>query len=127
MSILEICGIAILGLAVMVIMRGARPDFAVFTGIVTALVLFGVSVSALGSMIKSLTTLSDETGFSLYTTMILKTLGIALVSQITADVCRDCGSAFIASKVEFSAKLLILSLCVPILQTLLEYIAGFLG
>ena len=127
MSILGICGIAILGLAVTVIMRGVRPDFAVFSGIVTALVLFGASVSALGSVIKSLATLSDETGFSLYTTMILKTLGIALISQITADVCRDCGSASIASKVEFSAKLLILSLCVPILQTLLEYIAGFLG
>ena len=127
MNIVAICGLAVLGLLVTVILRGIRPDFAVFTGIVTALILLGTSISAIASVIKSIAMLSNETGFSLYTTLILKTLGIALISQVTADVCRDCGSASIASKVEFSAKIMILSLCIPILQTLLEYIVGFLG
>jgi stage III sporulation protein AD len=126
-NLFAICGLAILGLIVTVILRGARPDFAVFSGIATALVLLGVSISSMASVVNIITKLSDETGFSLYTTMILKTLGIALVSQVTADVCRDCGFASIASKVEFSAKLMILSLCIPILQTLLDYIVGFLG
>lgn len=127
MNIVAVCGLAVLGLLVTVILRGIRPDFAVFTGIATALILLGTSISAITSVIKSIAMLSNETGFSLYTTLILKTLGIALISQMTADVCRDCGSASIASKVEFSAKIMILSLCIPILQTLLEYIVGFLG
>lgn len=116
-----------LGLVVTVVLRGVRPDFAVFTGIITALVLLAMSISSIASVIRALTELSDKTGFSVYTTMILKTLGIALLSQITADVCRECGSASIAAKVEFSAKILILALCIPILKTLLDYIAGFLG
>ena len=127
MNIVAVCGLAVLGLLVTVILRGIRPDFAVFTGIATALILLGTSISAISSVIKSIAMLSNETGFSLYTTLILKTLGIALISQMTADVCRECGSASIASKVEFSAKIMILSLCIPILQTLLEYIVGFLG
>ena len=127
MNLFAICGLAILGLIVTVILRGVRPDFAVFSGIATVLILLAMSISSMGSLVKIITTLSDETGFSLYTTMILKTLGIALVSQVTADVCRDCGSASIASKVELSGKLMILSLCIPILQTLLDYIVGFLG
>ena len=127
MNIVSVCGLAVLGLLVTVILRGIRPDFAVFTGIATALILLGTSISAITSVIKSIAMLSNETGFSLYTTLILKTLGIALISQMTADVCRECGSASIASKVEFSAKIMILSLCIPILQTLLEYIVGFLG
>ena len=116
-----------LGLVVTVILRGLRPDFAVFTGIVTALILLAASITSIASVIRILTELSDETAFSIYTTVILKALGIALLSQITADVCRDCGSASIASKVEFAAKLLILSLCIPVLKTLLDYITGFLG
>ena len=127
MNIVAVCGLAVLGLLVTVILRGIRPDFAVFTGIATALILLGTSISAITSVIKSIAMLSNETGFSLYTTLILKTLGIALISQMTADVCRECGSASIASKVEFSAKIMILALCIPILQTLLEYIVGFLG
>lgn len=127
MSILSICGIAVLGLAVTVILRELRPDFAVFTGIITALILLAVSASSIASVIRMLTALSDETGFSIYTSIILKTLGIALLSQMTADVCRDCGCGSIAAKVEFSAKILILALCVPVLKTLLDHISGFLG
>ena len=122
-----VCGIAMLGLVVTVILRGLRPDFAVFTGIVTALVLLGASITSIASVIRVLTALSDGTVFSIYTTVILKAMGIALLSQVTADVCRDCGSASIASKVEFSAKILILTLCIPILKTLLDYITEFLG
>lgn len=127
MNILGICGLAMLGLAVTVVLKGLRPDFATFTGIVTALILLALSIGSIASVIRSLMSLADETGFSVYTTMILKTLGIGLLSQVTADVCRDNGAASIASKVEFAAKILILSLCIPILKLLLSYIAGFLG
>ena len=127
MSILGICGIALLGLVITVVLRSCRPDFAVFTGVITALILLGASVSSIASVIRSLGELSEETSFSVYTTMILKTLGIGLLSQMTADVCRECGAASIAAKVEFSAKILILALCIPVLKTLLGYIEGFLG
>ena len=127
MNILGICGLAMLGLAVTVVLKGLRPDFATFTGIVTALILLALSIGSITSVIRSRMSLADETGFSVYTTMILKTLGIGLLSQVTADVCRDNGAASIASKVEFAAKILILSLCIPILKLLLSYIAGFLG
>ena len=127
MNILGICGLAMLGLAVTVVLKGLRPEFATFTGIVTALILLALSIGSIASVIRSLTSLADETGFSVYTTMILKTLGIGRLSQVTADVCRDNGAASIASKVEFAAKILILSLCIPILKLLLSYLAGFLG
>ncbi len=127
MSILGICGFAILGLVVTVILRNLRPDFAVYASIIVVLILLGTSVASMASVIRSLTTLSEETGFSVYTSVIVKTLGIGLLAQMTADVCRDSGASSIAAKVEFSAKILILGLCIPILQVLLGYIEGFLG
>ena len=127
MSVWVFCGLALLGGVVTAVLRAIRPDFAVFTGIVTALVLFGISLSSLSSVIDSLMAISSQTGFSVYTGMILKTLGIGLLSQITSDICRECGASAIASKVEFSAKILILGLCLPILELLLGYIEGFLG
>ncbi len=127
MSIVSFCGLAVLGLSVTVILRSLRPDFAAFAGLVTVLILFGISLSSLSNVIESITSLSAQTGFSVYTTVILKTLGIGIISQITADICRECGAAAIAAKVEFAAKILILGLCLPILELLLEYIEGFLG
>ncbi len=127
MSILAVAGVALLGLCVTVTMRSLRPDFAVFTGLVTTLILLFGSISSIATLIRSLTSLAEETGFSVYTETIIKTLGIGIVSQVTADVCRECGASSIASKVEFAAKILILGLCVPIVILLLTYIEGFLG
>ena len=71
--------------------------------------------------------MTDSTGFSLYSSVILKSLGIGILAQTTADICRDSGETAIASKVEFAAKIIILLLAIPILKTLLELIADFLA
>lgn len=126
MNVFGVCGVGLLGLIVTVVLRGCRPDFAIFTGIITALIIFGGSIASIASVIRSLRDMANETGFSVYTTMILKTLGIGLVSQITSDVCRECGAPSIAAKVELAAKILILTLCLPVLKTLLLYIEEFL-
>ncbi len=127
MNMVTVAGIAILGLSVTVVLRGLRPDFAVFTGLITALILLISTASSIASLARSLSEIAEETGFSVYTTLILKTLGIGLISQVTADTCRDAGASAIASKVEFSGKLLILGLCIPIVKLLLDHITGFLG
>ena len=53
-------------------------------------------------------------------------MGIGILAQTTADVCRDSGVSMLAAKVEFAAKIMILLLCVPILETLMSLIKGFL-
>ncbi|MBQ9747762.1 MAG: hypothetical protein IJV98_03155, partial [Clostridia bacterium] len=83
MSVIVFCGLALLGGVVTVVLRTLRPDFAVWTGVMTAIVLFGVSVSSLAEVISSLEAISSKTGFSVYTSVILKTLGIGLLSQMT--------------------------------------------
>ena len=127
MNIFEICGIAVIGLTAVVILRGLRPEYAIVAGIITGLILLGASVLAFSSVLGYIQDITDNPGFSLYSSVILKSLGIGILAQTTADICRDCGEAAIASKVEFAAKIVILLLAIPILKTLLELITGFLG
>ena len=70
--------------------------------------------------------IAEDTGFSIYSSVILKSMGIGILAQTTADICRDSGVSTIAAKVEFAAKIIILLLCVPILETLMSLIEGFL-
>ena len=127
MNIVEICGIAGIGLTAVIVLRGTRPEYAVMAGVLTGLILLAASIWELSSVIETIQDMTDKTGFSLYSTVILKSLGIGILAQTTADICRDNGEAAIASKVEFAAKIIILLLALPILKTLLELIAGFLG
>ncbi|MBQ8498103.1 MAG: hypothetical protein IJ489_11715 [Clostridia bacterium] len=126
MSILQICGFALLGVLVVTVLKSVRPEYATVTGVITGMLLLVFTMTPLASVLTSVTELAEDTGFSAYSSVILKSMGIGILGQTTADVCRDSGVGTLASKVEFAAKVMILLLCVPILQTLLGLIEGFL-
>ena len=57
-----------------------------------------------------------------YLNTVLKILGIAYLASFCSEICRDAGENSLASKVEFSGKILILVLAIPILMAVLQSI-----
>lgn len=124
---LKICGIAVLGLVAVVLLRGMRAEYAVFAGIITGILLLFAVLAEFSSVMALVEDMTEKTGFSLYFEVILKAMGLGLLSEVTADICRDNGAAAIASKVEFGGKMAILSLSLPILRKLIDLISEFLS
>ena len=120
MNIISLCGVAVLCVCATVAVRAIRPDFAVFVGVASATVLLGAAVSAVAPVLGFVNEISGESGFSVYMTTILKSLGICVLAQIVADICRDCGEGAVASRVEFCAKCAILLLGLPVVKSLVE-------
>lgn len=58
---------------------------------------------------------------------LLKITGIALVSEMAASICQDSGNASLAKTMQLLGSTVILSLSIPILETLLELIQTILG
>lgn len=127
MTVIKICGIAVLGLVAVVLLRGLRAEYAVFAAIITGVLLLGTVLLEFHSVMEYVEEMTEKTGFSIYFEVILKSMGIGLLSEVTADICRDNGAGAIAAKVEFGAKMAILVLSLPILKKLLDLIAGFLS
>ena len=126
MNIVQICGFALLAVITVLVLRSFRPEYATVAGIVAGIVLLVSSFLPLRGVLDGVTAIAEDTGFSVYSSVILKSMGIGILAQTTADVCRDSGVGTIAAKVEFAAKIMILILCVPILETLMSLIEGFL-
>ena len=126
MNVVQICGFGCLGVITVLVLRSFRPEYATVAGIAVGLLLLAGTLVPLADVLESVTSLAEGTGFSVYSAVILKSMGIGILAQTTADVCRDSGVGTIATKVEFAAKLIILLLCVPIIQTLISLIEGFL-
>ena len=126
MNIVQVCGFALLGVITVVVLRVFRPEYATVAGIAVGLLLLAGALIPLADVLNSVTAMAEGTGFSVYSSVILKSMGIGILAQTTADVCRDSGVGTIAAKVEFAAKLIILLLCAPIIKTLLSLIEGFL-
>ena len=124
---LKICGIAVLGLVAVVLLRGMRAEYATFAGIITGILLLFTVLAEFSSVMALVEEMTEKTGFSLYFEVILKAMGLGMLAEVTADICRDNGATAIASKVEFGGKMAILSLSLPILRKLIDLIAEFLS
>ena len=127
MIVLKICGIAVLGLVAVVLLRGMRAEYATFAGIITGILLLFAVLAEFSSVMNLVEEMTEKTGFSLYFEVILKAMGLGMLVEVTADICRDNGATAIASKVEFGGKMAILSLSLPILRKLIDLIAEFLS
>ena len=60
-------------------------------------------------------------------TALLKVVGIGILSEIAALVCRDAGNASLGKTVQLLGSTVILALTVPLFSALLELIQKILG
>ena len=58
--------------------------------------------------------------------ILFRALGIATLTHITAELCRDCGESTLAGGVEMLGKLEILTLCLPLIAAVLETVGEIL-
>lgn len=125
-EIIKICGVALIGLTAASVMRGLKNDFASFASIATGIALFAFAFAALYPVMEYVKKITENSEFSVYIESIVKALGIAVVTESAADICRDFGEASIGARVEFAAKALIMLLCLPVIESLLALAFGVL-
>lgn len=120
MSAVQLCMLAVLGIAIALILREWRSDLLPLFRI--ALVLaFGFSLLKLASpAILYIKSISQGSTISEYSTLLFKALGIAVLTQICAQMCRESGESGIATGVELVGKIEILLLCIPLIEELLS-------
>ena len=62
-----------------------------------------------------------------YGQILLKALGIGLVTEIAVLICNDSGNAALGKALQLSATILVLWLSLPLMESLLDLIEGILG
>ncbi len=80
--------------------------------------LLGYALSRYAPVITLLRALADEAEASAPLGAILKMLGMAYLTQIAADTCRDMGESVLAGRIELCGRAEILLLCLPYLEEL---------
>ncbi len=104
-----VCGISLL--------KSVKSEFAPYASAGAGIILLGFAVKEL-PQIKEL--FEYAKGYGNLFSPLVKALFIALLCQITAEICRDFGENGIASKVEFGGKLSIIYLSIPLIKEVLE-------
>lgn len=118
---------ALLGVLVIVIIKTVRPEIALSARLCTVGALFLFAVSGIEVMADYLNSFFSVSGVDTsYIKLALKVTGICIITQITADTCRDCAETSLATTVELVGKFLILTMSLPIVKSLLEISIGLI-
>lgn len=127
MSIFQLVGFGLVVTCITVLVRQLKSEIAIYIPIIAGIIIFMMMANSIYSVLKLLQNMSDKLNLgNSYLTLILKMIGIAFLSEFTADICRDSGETAIANKIEFAGKIIILVLAVPIITALLEMILKLL-
>ncbi len=126
MDIVTVCGVAVLCVVAATTVRALKPDFATLLRLAFCVLFGGGMLLSLRPLIEALRTVMDATAAT-YTATLLKALGIACLSHLTAELCRDCGESSVAGSVETLGKLEILALCLPLIGSVMEMVGDILS
>lgn len=114
---------ALLGL----MLKEMRSEWGTLLAVTGGALLSLTALTVLDGLWESLTALAERTGLAReQLTLLLKGMGICFTAEFSAEVCRTCGHASLASPVLLAGKLCLCGLCVPLAVTLLELVESVL-
>lgn len=121
----RVIGIALVALVFGIFFKQYNKTVALLLVLVSSLLVFWQSFSAVAEItdaLKSITSGISEA--SSYIKIMFKVLGIALIAQLAADMCRDCGESALAGQTETAAKIAIIVVVLPLIQAVLNIVSG---
>ena len=128
MNLFGVVGAALIAVVLILLVREYRPEFAVAISLLTGVLIFLSLLKPLSDLMAAL-----EGMWQLfrqaepYFILLVKVIGVAMVTQLAVDTCRDAGQQSIATKVEIAGRVTILSLSLPLFQELLAAASQMIG
>lgn len=127
MEIIKIVAFALSSLFIFLLFKDKRSDLAVLMALISGVILFVFIVGSLSEIIYFIKEISSKANIdTVYMGIVFKILAISYLATFCSEICKDAGASSIGSKVEFSAKILILTLAIPILMAVLQSILQIL-
>ena len=128
MELAKIIGVALVTALAALFLRGSRPELSFAVTIAGAVIILLFIVDMLQASFQVFTDIAERTGIdNSLIKIIIKIVAIGYLVEFSAGVIEDFGSKSIADKLVLAGKVIIFAVSVPILQSLLELIGGFLG
>ncbi len=124
---LRVLGIALCVLFCSVLLREQHRAFAVMLSVAGTLLLLLSVVGELTGVVSGVQKLVQGSELSLsYMKMMLKALGITLMTQTVSDLCRDNGENALATATETVAKIAIVAMLMPLLESIISVVGDLL-
>ncbi len=125
---IKIFVVVIISSVVFLVIKKNNPEYALLAELSAVAVVISVIYPEIKNVIDFFFNSTKYSYYDkVYVELVVKIVGISLISQLTSDVCRDSGQQALASGVELAGKLVITVFTIPVAGSLLELAGVMIG
>jgi len=126
-EIFKIIGVALITTITTIILKCTKPELSIAVMITGIIIILFYLLDMVQGALAVFSMISNETGVENgLLKLLLKIVGVGYLTEFGAGILTDFGSASMADKVALGGKVTILILSLPILESLLTLVRGFL-
>ena len=126
-DMLKVAAVGVAAALCAVVVRKNVRELGLALALAAGAIILACALGAVGSVRSFMERLGDLAGLSpAVLEPVMKTVGIALVTRLASEVCRDAGEGGIASAVEITGAVLALFVALPLLEAVLDTVTGLL-
>ena len=124
-TLIKIAGIAIVATLAAMTIKKQVPELSLVLTICAGIAIFGLGASAINIVLRFIRDIASFAGISnTVLTPLLKTVGIAIVTKIATDACKDSGSNSLASYVELAGCAIAITFSLPLLMSVIKLVSS---
>ena len=128
MNVVTICVLAIVAIIIITALKAKNSEIALMLSIsASILILFSV-ITSFSQVADTINNIIAVSGISTnYITILLKVIGICLLTEFTVNACKDAGSNSLANNVSLAGKILITVTSIPLYNDILNTVLSLSG
>lgn len=127
MEIFKIIDVAFVTAISAILLKSTKPELSFAVTVTGVIVILMFVVDMLQNTVNILSTIASITGIENgLIKILLKIVGVGYLTEFSAGILNDFGSNAVADKVILGGKLTILILSLPIIESVLKLMSGFL-
>jgi len=121
--LIRVMAIAVVGSVIGLVLKKNSPEMSMLLTISVAIFALYLAFEVIGSVVGFIRSLSETAGISpAVLGIVLKTIGIAIVTKLTSDICRDAGQSGVAAGVDFAGTITAIYISLPLLESVMSMI-----
>ena len=125
--IIRVAILGIVGAILSLMLQKGAPEIGLVLAVAATLLIMLVGIQLISAILDFAQVLQHAVMLSPALLMpVFQTVGVSILTKLSADVCRDAGQGAIAGAVELTGAVTAIYIALPLMQTVFEMIGRFL-
>ncbi len=128
MSIFSICVLAVVTVIIIVTLRPKNNEIAIMLGVCCAVIILLNILFQVSSIIGTINNIVAAADISInYVVILLKVVGICLLTEFAVNTCKDAGSQSLAGNVSLAGKIMVTITALPLYGDILNTVLSLMS